>query len=344
MPLSNIKKQLESIGYDEDVENIFIGSKTGYWSNLERSDNQRFIQSVKSDGPKTAVEKYIPQYRDMIFNCRREAALELLDHTSIGTCIDYGCMWGVMSIGMAKRGHTVLALDQTYESLQFLNERAKLESKISIIPVNVDVRRFNFPNFADYALVNGVLEWVPEDSNVVVDNFYKGKYDGQNSKSILSPKDIQLDFLKNVCKNLKQDGTMLLAIENRFNYEYFIGKRDPHVNLLFTTFLPRPISNIISKIFRRREYKNYIYSPNELKKLVFEAGFSNIEEFICFPDYHFPALILPNTDLGIKLYDLYENNNRKTFKQKLAFRIEILLMKYFKARNYSPALIILAKK
>ena len=280
----------------------------------------------------------------MIFNGRREAALELLDHTTTGICIDYGCMWGILSIGMAKRGHTVLSLDKTYESLQFLNERLKYEANLNIIPVNVDVRKFTLPNFADYALVNGVLEWVSEDSNVVVNEFYKGESNNKNDKSKASPKDIQLEFLINVNKNLKKGGAMLLAIENRYSYEYFIGKRDPHVNLFFTTFLPRKISNVISKVFRRREYKNYIYSPKELKNLVLDAGFSTVEDFICFPDYHLPALILPNTSSGIELYDVYENKNRITIKQKLAFRIEIFLMKYLKARNNSPALLIVAKK
>ena len=33
-------------------------------------------------------------------------------------------MWGVLSVGMAKRGHQVISVDQTYDSLKFLKSRS----------------------------------------------------------------------------------------------------------------------------------------------------------------------------------------------------------------------------
>ena len=156
---------------------------------------------------------------------------------------------------------------------------------------------------------------------------------------------MQVAFLKRVYESLKKDGQLLLAIENKFHYGYFLGQPDPHVNLKFTTFLPRTLSNIISRVFRKKDYRTHIYSFSELKGLLREAGFSKIEDFCCFPMYHFPALIFPNSKNGIGMYETYENKDIITWKQKLVFRyFEIFLMKYLKARNFCPAIIIVATK
>ena len=79
-------------------------------------------------------------------------------------------------------------------------------------------------------------------------------------ENLNNPGNIQEQFLKTVYKSLKNDGEMMLAIENRHSYQYYMGRRDPHSNLLFTTFLPRFLSNFISRVFHKKPYKNYIYS------------------------------------------------------------------------------------
>ena len=63
---------------------------------------------------------------------------------------------------------------------------------------------------------------------------------------------MQISFLKKVYESLKKEGQLLLAIENKLHYGYLLGQPDPHVNLKFTTFLPRNLSNIISRVFRKK--------------------------------------------------------------------------------------------
>ena len=70
--------------------------------------------------------------------------------------------------------------------------------------------------------------------------------------TLKNPRDMQIEFLKKVYQGLNKDGQLLLAIENKFNYAYLLGRPDPHVNLKFTTFLPRFMSNIICKIFKKK--------------------------------------------------------------------------------------------
>ena len=344
----DLQNYLKSI-YKDYNNGIFISGKSGYWSNLSLQRNKEFYKILEKNDCRTAVRSFMPQFEEMIFSAKREAALELLDHNKEGVCIDYGSMWGVLSVGMAKRGHKVIAVDQTYDSLKFLKIRSAEEGFKDIHLVNDDIREINFNNIADYAIVNGVLEWIPEISEVIVDEYLdKSNYGKKNSVSksnLKKPREMQVSFLKKVYKSLKQGGQLLLAIENKLSYSYILGRPDPHVNLKFTTFLPRFISNIISRIFRKKDYRTYVYSFSELKNLLREAGFNNIDDYCCFPMYHFPSLVLPNTKQGISQYVAYKDKNIVTWKQKLGLRyFEIFLMKYLKARNFSPAIIMIAKK
>ena len=344
----DIKNYLKSI-YDSCIDGIFTSGRSGYWSNLSKSQNNEFSKILEENNCRSSVKLFMPQFEEMIFSTKREAALELFDQEKKGICIDYGSMWGVLSVGMAKRGHHVIAVDQTFDSLKFLKKRSEEEKLKNIHLVNDDVREINFKDIADYAIINGVLEWIPEISEVVVVE-YLNKSKNQSVKTLnknhlKKPREMQLAFLKKVNESLKKDGQLLLAIENKFAYEYLLGKRDPHVNLLFTTFLPRAISNLISKIFKKKEYRAHIYSFNELKLLLKEAGFNQINDYCCFPMYHFPSLIIPNSKEGIDQYETYENKDIISWKQKLVFRyFEIFLMKYLKAKYFCPAIIVVAKK
>ena len=97
------------------------------------------------------------------------------------------------------------------------------------------------------------------------------------------------EFLVQVNSHLK-NGRLYLAIENRFDYQYFYGEK---ISCWFNVYcvLPRFISNIISYIFRRRPYRTYIYSKNKLVSLLKEAGFSSFKIYTSFPSYQTPLKI-----------------------------------------------------
>jgi len=340
---NNFLEEIEKLYPQQDNNKIFESGREGYWSNLSKKENDKFEEILKNEGTKKAVKSVIPQFEDMIYSEKREAALELLNHKRQGVCIDFGCMWGVLSVGMAKRGHEVISIDQTYQSLLFLRKRAEEDNLTNIHIVQDDIKETKFSNIADFAIVNGVLEWIPILEEVEVKEFY-GKGVDSVVDGIETPKSLQKKFLKTVYESLKKEGKMVLAIENRHSHQYYMGRRDPHANLLFTTFLPRPLSNLISKFFHNKPYRNYIYSFREMEHIVRNAGFKACETYMCFPDYHFPELILPYSKEGVLKYRKYPNENRITFKQKLSYYFEFLIMKFLKGRFFAPAIIIVAKK
>ena len=339
--INSIEKILKNARYEKNYSGIFKSGNSGYWSNLDKQENKVFIDLLQDLTPLDTVRKMIPHQEEHIFSEKREAALELLDIKEGSVCIDYGCMWGVLSVGLAKRGAVVVAIDQTEESLEFLNARKKHDKLDSIIIVQDDIRKVNLNDFSDYAIVNGVLEWIPEFGEIELKQ-YTGKRKAKEYPTI-SPQEIQTNFLKQVCKNLKGNGELLLAIENRYDYTQFIGKKDPHVNLFLTSILPRPLSNLISKLVLKRPYVNYIYSFQGLKKLILESGFREVELYTVFPHYHMPELILPYKK-GIEKYRKYYSIRGASWKRKIVYLIEFILMKYLKAIFFAPAIIVVAKK
>lgn len=340
---SNLIQKILNLYPRQDENMIFKSGREGYWSNLSKQENNKFRKILENDGAKSAVQSVIPQFEDMIYSEKREAALELLDHEKSGICIDFGCMWGVLSTGMAKRGHEVISIDQTYQSLLFLKKRAEEDNLNNIHIIQDDIKKTKFTDIADYAIVNGVLEWIPILEEVEVKKFY-GKSLHSDVEDSETPSNMQEQFLKTVFTSLKEEGKMMLAIENRHGHQYYMGRKDPHANLLFTTFLPRPLSNFISKFFHNKPYRNYIYSFKDMENMVRSVGFKECETYMCFPDYHFPELIISYSKQGVLEYRKYPNENRITVKQKISYYVEYFIMRYFKAKFFAPAIIIVAKK
>jgi SAM-dependent methyltransferase len=329
-------------GSQIDDNGIVITGQEGYWSNLSRIENLDLINKINKKGPMAAIKAIIPDYFDMIYSPKREASLELLDMKPSSICIDFGCMWGVLSIGAAKRVSKVIAVDQTYESLYFLKKRCEAENIENISCVQGDLKSIKFNNVADYAIVNGVLEWIPITEEVEVSGYFSKRKNDKKEK--IKPEVMQFEFMKNVFDSLKDDGKLVLAIENRHSYQYYIGMKDPHANLRFTTFLPRLISNWISFLIKGRPYRNYIYSFVDIKKILIETGFKKVEMYAAFPNYHFPEMILEYSSAGFKYFNRYPNDLRITKKQKLAYAVEIFLMKYLRAKWFSPAIVVVATK
>lgn len=314
----------------------------GYWSNLSTNENDNLVRLSEELGCKSAVEQLYPEFVDIIFSHKRTAGLELLQLSGEETVIDFGCMWGALSIPVAKQVSEVVAVDQTLHSLKFAARRAKDNGLDNISFVNANLRQLSLPrNSYDVAIVNGVLEWIPETAAVVVDEYLD---QGEKVPETESPRLVQLEFLKSIYKGLKHDGRLYLAIENRYDYKMFFGEKDPHSGLLMTSILPKPMANLISNLFRKRNYRTWIYSFSETKVLLNEAGFKDLEIYSCWPNYRMPDHITP---YGIKSSFYRPITPRKKgklkFKRVIANRIEWLLFHKLNLQFFAPSIIIIAK-
>ena len=332
--------------YERNADNILCAKETGYWSNLDQNENDDFIEYLKSaQSAKEAVIRKYPQYYDVIFSPKREAGLEFLELEGDETCVDYGCMWGALTIPLAKRTRFVLGVDQTLHSLTFLRRRIEDENLENIDLLCENLNRMPiFEKKFDVAIVNGVLEWIPEKGKIELKQYYGKKTDKNYSSN---PKDMQVDFLKKVYSNLNTEGKLYLAIENRYDFKMFLGIKDPHANLMLTSILPRKIANFISMKKLGRPYVNWLYSFSSLKNILKDIGFNVVNLYSCFPDYRFPKFISPYRH---KLECFKSTISARNADCKLKAKrvgakiIELLLFKYLKAKFVAPSIIAIAKK
>ena len=330
-------------------DEIFINDlkPEGYWSNLNKAENKELVAEARSIGPREAIKKKQPWLEQIIFSKKREAGLELLNLKGDEVCVDFGCMWGALSVPLAKRTKLVIAADQTFESLGFLRERIKDENIENLILLNTDIKKFpDLDNLKiDVAVVNGVLEWIPEQGDIELKKYY-GKKSKKRYKLSENPLMQQISFLKNINKKLKNKGKLYLAIENRYDFKMFLGVNDPHSNLFFTSVMPKFFANIVSHMFLKRPYVNYIYSKNELEQILKKVGYKNIKTYLAFPDYRFPERII-NTKSNLNNFyptiNFRDKDKKIKVKRFLAFLAEFLIFKILKLKFLAPSFIVIAE-
>ena len=118
-----------------------------------------------------------------------------------------------------------------------------------------------------------------------------------------------LTSMDEIWRILKPGGSLYIGIENRFGYEYFLGKPDDHSFVTYTSLLPRFLANHRMKKKRGRHYRTYTYSYWGLKKLLREAGFRTANIAVSAPDYKNFAYLIPLDMAEIALF----------FHEKLGF-------------------------
>ena len=342
MKNQKLSKFLQKFEKKSDTIYAYPGSG-GYWSNLSKDENSDLVKLLKKHTTREAILIKKPMIADVIFSEKRSVGLELLRLSGSETAIDLGCMWGAITIPLAKQVDYVLGVDQTTESLKFSEARLKDAGIKNVSFLNGNLRDLVFPKKTfDIAIVNGVLEWVPEIEDIELKNYWYKKI---SRKSYGNPRKIQFDFLKNINEGLTDDGRLMLAIENRYDYKMFFGTRDPHTGTMFTTIVPRWVANIISQIFRKREYRPWIYSFYGTKKLLKEAGYSNVTLYSCWPDYRYPEFITKYGEVNEHFSPTpIRADGNITIKRLIANRVEWILFKVFNFQFFAPSIIVIAKK
>ena len=161
-----------------------------------------------------------------------------------------------------------------------------------------------------------------------------------------SPKQMQQKFLRKISKALKKSGTLYLAIENRYDFSYFLGLPDPHCGIRFISLMPRQLQNILSLMLRGRAFRNWTYSQRGLIKLLHSTGFSEFNFYYGFPDYRVPELVLSHN--GMRLFRHWLPASRRSLSGRILSRltrlIRKLVFKRLRLTFFAPSFIVHAYK
>lgn len=271
-----------------------FNKKDEYWCNVSREKmHQLNTKALESGDWLTSAKELIPDYLPHIEPFDRADAQYLLPISSSSRILDAGSMWGGVTIPVAQHCKEIFAVDKTVETLTFLKIRANQMGFQNVHVVASPLQNLPFPDdFFDMVILNGVLEWVAFDQEIILEDHW-GKKRTDSALYSKDPRKMQVEVLRELNRIIKPGGHIFVAIENSIGYQYLAGFPDDHVNLKYVSFLPRFIANAITKLKLNCEYRTYTYSISGYRSLMKDGGYGEIKLYGAFSHYIAPSEIIP---------------------------------------------------
>lgn len=227
----------------------------------------------------------------------------LLRPISIGPkhrVLELGCGCGAMTRYLGETGATVVAVEGSARRAQIAASRCRDLTNVFVFCENLN--DFEHEEKFDYVTLIGVLEYAPQ---------YVGG------------EDPVLAVLGKARSFLKEDGRLILAIENQLGLKYFSGCNEDHTGVPFFG---------INGLYQSGG--PVTFGRHVLGEKLRKAGFPNLQFFYPFPDYKLPGLILSESALAserLNIADLllsnsgrdYPESYQRTFAEDLAWHAVI---------------------
>ena len=206
--------------------------------------------------------------------------------------LEIGAGLGAMTGVLCKNAKTVTAVELSKQRASVIEAKYQDFENLELIVGNLNDIKFD--KKFDYITLIGVFEYA---------NMFT------NSEN---PFD---EFLCNIKKLLKDDGKILIAIENQFGMKYFAGAVEDHTSIKYDGILG---------------YANkkgpMTFGKEQIKSILKRNNLDNIRFYYPLPDYKLPNVIfsdecLPTEDDIDNLYDVYYYDKTiLNFDEKKAYK------------------------
>jgi SAM-dependent methyltransferase len=175
-----------------------------------------------------------------------------------GAALDVGCGFGTLPLGLADRFRLTVGAEMLPERLRYAALRARQEPWPNAHFIRSHGAHLPLADSSfDLVTMNGVLEWAALYSEG-------------------DPRSLQVEMLSEARRVTNDSGLVAVAIENRYALESLLALADTHTGLEFVTALPRPAADLVSRIRRRGPYRVFLYSHDEYRDLLHDAGFGEV--------------------------------------------------------------------
>lgn len=234
------------------------------------------------------------------FSPARHNLLRPFPFRSTDRILELGCGCGAMTRFLGETGATIIAVEGSARRAEIAAERCRDLNNVSIYCDNLT--DFRTDEKFDYVTLIGVLEYAPVFINA----------------------DDPIDACLRLARAfLKENGTLVLAIENQLGLKYFNGCAEDHKGITHYG---------INDLYGKSDPTTF--GRHVLSHTLSNAGFRHREFFFPFPDYKLPGLILSEAALRddqLNVADLLIHNtgrgrpdtNHRSFAEDLAWRVAV---------------------
>ena len=234
----------ELVHYEDGAESEVLGV-------LQRAVDR----SAGSDELALAIHDWPTRYH---FAPERSGILAPIRLGGDDRVLDLGAGGGALSRTIAETGAQVIALEGSLERAQAVATRCSGLTNVSVVAGSLN--EFRDPEGFDVVVAVGVLE-----------------YASSQAGGAAGPQKL----LERVDSLLRDEGVLLLAIENQLGLRYLLGAPEDHLGQPYVGVEGYPDSN-----------GPRTYSRRELHRMLAEAGFPHQWWAAPFPDYKLPSAIL----------------------------------------------------
>ena len=178
--------------------------------------------------------------------------------------LEIGAGPGAITGLLSRKCGSVTSVDLSHRRSTINYERHRDCGNLTVMAGNLN--DMEFPEPFDYVVLNGVFE-------------YAGSFtDGPDPYGT---------FLKRCLSYLKEDGTILIAIENRLGLKYFAGAPEDHTDNYMEGLKDYPGNSDV-----------HTFSRQEWEELLKRCGLSSGRFYYPWPDYKFPNEIFTDASLS----------------------------------------------
>jgi SAM-dependent methyltransferase len=245
---------------ESKLQNILEATRTRHWRDVFRTSND-------PDMARTFT---------FLANVNRTNWQYFLPSGNGRSALCVGADMGATAAALSPNYSSIVALEPVLPRVQFMRRRFSQDGI-----ENVRIVRASFPDVPlarqsfDLVALSGVIEWL------------RSRHPSE------SPAAVQLAGLRRAFDLLRPGGHVYVGVENRWFYEYFLGARDPHVDIRWVTIVPRRLANWLMKRATGERYGTYLYGSRGYRRLLRSAGFSGTQLFIAIDSCNHPEFIVP---------------------------------------------------
>ena len=210
----------------------------------------------------------------------RESLLNWYPFGKDAQVLEVGGEFGALTGTLCKRCKRVVSIERYSLRAEGIFKRYKTCSNLEVIAGEfIDIK---FIEKFDFVIIIGKLEY-------------------QSGSKFTS--EIYENYLKKAKSLLKENGRLLLAIENRFGIKYFCGCIDPFSGVPFAGINNYPLAA-----------SGRSFTKDEIKNILDKVGFGTIKFYYPIPDYKLPQLIftdeyMPKSSIKERVIPYYINSN-----------------------------------